>query len=183
MIGTDPQYESILEQLEYWKTQALSDCRFTDGTANRRGLNNWLESNWTQADERTVVYVDIDHFGTLNEVWGHRTADQILSVLCSRLNANVKRDRDIVSSVGGDEFVLVFAEAISSHVVDRIMSEAFKPFNINDDVIYVTGSYESVTSYDKADTYESCEQAAERGVMAFKAARDWSFERNDFSGS
>ncbi len=51
--------------------------------------------------------VDLDHFKTLNDTYGHETGDRALR-LFSRVLRDSVRSNDLVSRYGGEEFALAF---------------------------------------------------------------------------
>ena len=53
--------------------------------------------------------IDFDHFKTVNDHHGHATGDQVLTALASMLRA-ITRSTDLAVRVGGEEFLLVFAD-------------------------------------------------------------------------
>ncbi len=54
-----------------------------------------------------VVFIDIDHFKTVNDTWGHRVGDQVLIAVAARLRERV-RPSDTVARLAGDEFVVLY---------------------------------------------------------------------------
>ena len=52
----------------------------------------------------TVIYIDLDHFKTVNDTHGHGVGDEVLRITAARLSAAV-RHGDLVVRLGGDEFV------------------------------------------------------------------------------
>ncbi|MCY7288521.1 MAG: diguanylate cyclase [Cryobacterium sp.] len=80
---------------------------------NRRALDRQLPPLMGLArDHRQplcVAMIDMDHFKQVNDEHGHATGDQVLSAMASLLRA-VTRDSDMAVRVGGEEFLLVFAD-------------------------------------------------------------------------
>ena len=54
----------------------------------------------------SVLMVDIDHFKSINDTWGHPTGDRVIQSLANGIVANV-RSTDVVGRLGGEEFVVV----------------------------------------------------------------------------
>jgi diguanylate cyclase (GGDEF)-like protein len=75
------------------------------GLGNRRALAELERSRPIGADT-LVVIIDIDHFKSINDRFGHRVGDEVLAELGARLRA-VSRRGDQVLRYGGEEFVLV----------------------------------------------------------------------------
>ena len=55
-----------------------------------------------------VALIDIDHFKTINDSYGHAAGDEVIRRMADFLNAAVRRS-DLVGRLGGDEFALVVA--------------------------------------------------------------------------
>lgn len=55
------------------------------------------------------LMVDIDHFKTVNDTYGHLTGDLVIQRVAEVLQHNV-RDDDIVCRFGGEEFIIFLAE-------------------------------------------------------------------------
>lgn len=57
-----------------------------------------------------VIFLDLDHFKHVNDSLGHRVGDVLLVEIAKRLRA-VVRDKDTVSRLGSDEFILLLPGA------------------------------------------------------------------------
>jgi len=84
------------------------------GIANRRAFVERLDAEWERARryERplSLVTVDIDNLKTINDTQGHLAGDAVIREVATRLT-NVVRAGDVVSRVGGDEFIVICPEA------------------------------------------------------------------------
>jgi diguanylate cyclase (GGDEF)-like protein len=54
-----------------------------------------------------VVMLDIDKFKAINDTYGHRKGDEILTGMCAVIKNSI-RDTDLIGRYGGEEFILVF---------------------------------------------------------------------------
>jgi len=69
-------------------------------------LNQEVGHSKRQKNCGAVLFIDIDHFKTLNDSLGHKFGDRLIQKVAARLS-NSRRGDDTVSRLGGDEFVVV----------------------------------------------------------------------------
>ena len=84
---------------------------------NRRLLMNRLQHTLAvsarSSREGALLFIDLDHFKTLNDTHGHKMGDELLKEVALRLCACI-RDVDTVARLGGDEFI-VLLDALSEN--------------------------------------------------------------------
>ncbi len=81
------------------------------GVSNRRFMMNRLDHMLEQVRSGMGVYgciavLDIDHFKSINDEYGHQTGDQVLRDFAKRVQGQVRRT-DCFGRIGGEEFLLV----------------------------------------------------------------------------
>ena len=80
------------------------------GLYNRRYLYETTEHELARAIRKnypiSIMMIDIDHFKSLNDTYGHQAGDEIIIALSKLLQENI-RQGDIACRYGGDEFTLV----------------------------------------------------------------------------
>ncbi|MGX1318279.1 diguanylate cyclase [Bradyrhizobium sp. USDA 377] len=83
------------------------------GLANRRALDEFLRKAQVTADwgePLSVLLLDIDHFKTFNDDFGHGVGDQVLRLIAKVLREKV-RDQDLPARYGGEELIAVLPDA------------------------------------------------------------------------
>jgi diguanylate cyclase (GGDEF)-like protein len=90
-----------------------------------------------------VLYLDIDHFKSVNDTFGHPTGDDLLKLVAARLQGCV-REHDTVARIGGDEFAIVQAKVAqpedAAMLARRICETIRAPYEINGHMLLVDTS-------------------------------------------
>ena len=83
------------------------------GLANRALFYEQLALGLTRARRSqkilAVLYLDLDGFKYVNDTLGHAAGDKLLTSVAGRLKSCV-RESDVVSRMGGDEFVVLLSD-------------------------------------------------------------------------
>lgn len=97
---------------------------------NRLALEEFLQTRLRQSTEKEgidyLLYLDLDHFKTVNDTCGHAVGDRLLREIAVVVRAQLTR-RDFMARLGGDEFaVLVIdsneaaAQATGEHIIKAV---------------------------------------------------------------
>jgi len=171
------RYADFLKRkLDYSLEMAVTDA--LTGLHNRRYMAGQMESLMARAvqggDGFAVLMMDIDHFKTVNDGFGHDAGDEVLREFAVRLATNV-RAIDLPCRFGGEEFVVIMPGAsldAASRVADRIRRDvASQPFPImgGAESLSVTVSIGVSASAGPDDTAEAVLKRADEGVYEAKA--------------
>lgn len=91
---------------------------------NRRLLQDRLQLALNEAKRHqrllAVMAIDVDHFKTINDTFGHDVGDEVLRIVGRNIR-NVIRDSDTVGRIGGDEFNVVLKDLKSLKDADTIV--------------------------------------------------------------
>ncbi|MFZ5484301.1 MAG: EAL domain-containing protein [Pseudomonadota bacterium] len=92
-------------------------------------------------DQLALLYIDLDHFKTINESLGHAQGDALLVEASQRLAAELP-DCEAIARIGGDEFNILldtglpWIDLIGQRLIDRLS----QPFEIDGHPVYVGAS-------------------------------------------
>ncbi|WP_415715004.1 diguanylate cyclase [Maridesulfovibrio sp.] len=97
----------LTKELELLRQEAMTDP--LTGIANRRCMDlaaAHFETSIKQTDlSLGILFLDIDHFKTVNDKFGHETGDKVLTMVANTMSSAL-RPTDIASRWGGEEFVI-----------------------------------------------------------------------------
>ena len=117
------QYALALVNLRLREALRLESIRDPlTGLYNRRYMEESLEREARRAKRHHtpigIIMLDIDHFKEVNDMHGHEAGDLVLQKLGHFLQRHT-RGEDIACRYGGEEFLLIFPEAVLEVVVQR----------------------------------------------------------------
>ncbi len=131
----DHQLAAAMEQEEGSRNAALHD--HLTGLPNRVLFKDRLEHGIAQAKRHgwilAVMFVDLDNFKTINDVYGHQAGDAVLQAVAVRLAQNT-RTEDTVSRHGGDEFLYLLTPLHAQNDVAMIAAKIREAIRAPSDV-------------------------------------------------
>jgi two-component system cell cycle response regulator len=171
------RYADFLKQkLDYSLEMAVTDA--LTGLHNRRYMAGQLQALMGRAgqggDPVAALVLDIDHFKSVNDGFGHDAGDEVLREFAVRLATNV-RAIDLPCRLGGEEFVVVMPGASledATKVADRIRRDvASLPFPImgGTESLTITVSVGVACSNGPTDTSDALLKRADEGVYEAKS--------------
>ncbi len=169
-------FESLLTQ---WRTretaiQVLSRLDPLTNVMNRRSISNHLEKLCQQPDQLySVVLLDLDHFKSINDHFGHNMGDQVLVQVAKCLSDNI-RDQDMIGRFGGEEFILLLPNTTTPHaqnVAERCrMAISQLIFTTEDHQEFSVSASFGISSSLSADEPHLVISQADQALYAVKAA-------------
>jgi diguanylate cyclase (GGDEF)-like protein len=94
-----------------------------------------IDSATLRQSRFALLFIDLNHFKKINDTWGHAVGDQVLKVTAQRLKS-AAGDADTVSRLGGDEFLILVADAEDAiQVARKVVSELAVPRQFGEHVL------------------------------------------------
>ena len=94
-------------QVSFFRDQSITDP--LTGVTNRRTMDallaEWIEKQVPHA----IILLDLDHFKSVNDTYGHAVGDKVLKFLAENMQA-VAREQDVCCRFGGEEFILLLPQ-------------------------------------------------------------------------
>lgn len=147
--------DSIAHDLGRWYEREEAEQRIIrmathdalTGLPNRLLLQDRIEQalvhDTRHQRQMAVLFIDLDHFKTINDSLGHDIGDLLLKAVAERLLSCV-RNEDTVARQGGDEFIVVLnsiAESLdAAKVAQKILDSITQPYQIDKNELHIAGS-------------------------------------------
>jgi diguanylate cyclase (GGDEF)-like protein len=115
------RHEAQLERSRAAGFEAAAQRDQLTGLGNRRHLDQRLPALLDAARGKSaplvLALVDLDHFKQINDRFGHAVGDKVLIQIAQQLRENT-RSGDVLARLGGEEFLIVFADMPVSQAID-----------------------------------------------------------------
>lgn len=106
------------ERLKHWEDVYRSDS--LTGLLTHTAFRNDVEQLLLEKSRVVMLALDLDHFKTFNDTFGHVAGDELL-VLLSRILRSACTESDLLCRIGGDEFAV--ALFVSQECPDNVIAQ------------------------------------------------------------
>ncbi len=160
------RYEELTRRALYDPLTGLANrataLAYVDRSLGRRGRTGTSEA---------LIFIDLDRFKAINDSLGHAIGDELLITIAKRLTT-VVRPHDVVSRIGGDEFI-VFLEQMDGiepvlMVVDRLRAAIAEPLLIAGRELRVRASLGLAFATERNETAENLMAKADAAMYNAK---------------
>ncbi|MBZ9539398.1 diguanylate cyclase [Modicisalibacter tunisiensis] len=175
-IVTHAEYlEKIQKERDEMTAQARKDQ--LTGLPNRAYLHEYVGALMSSPDVGNrgvcLAVIDIDHFKSINDNYGHDVGDQVIVWLSNTVSVVLRaREGDFAARIGGEEFVVMINNAsldVAGHVMERVRERvASLPVPVDGrEPLHITIS-SGVTRWQLADTYPQVFKRADQALYEAK---------------
>lgn len=99
----------LVVDVEKYHQQATVDA--LTGVLNRRSFDNYLLRRLNMFKRKKIIFslamLDLDHFKSINDTYGHKAGDYILSEFSELLKMSTRSGDDFIFRYGGEEFAIL----------------------------------------------------------------------------
>jgi diguanylate cyclase (GGDEF)-like protein/PAS domain S-box-containing protein len=130
------QMENTIRQMAYYDSLT--------GLPNRNLLNDRLAvalANASRSNQKVaILFLDLDHFKTINDSLGHEAGDQLLQQVSLRIKETLRK-QDTIARMGGDEFIILIPGLTdtdhTARLAEKILDAVTPMFRIGDNELHI----------------------------------------------
>lgn len=149
------------------------------GLPNRLFISSQFETAIERAKRNNSVlallFIDLDNFKPVNDVFGHSIGDKVLQKVAERLVAQLRKS-ETVSRWGGDEFIVVLEDIESaaniSLVASKLLNAINRPFIVDRNEIFIGCSIGISVLSENLQNNESDALVRNAGTAMYQAKKD-----------
>ena len=172
--------DKTIEHKAYEKINYISLHDSLTGLPNRRYYKDFMQelinSNQNQTFYSILFYMDLNHFKTINDTFGHHVGDELLLNVAKRFKSIKIKDSHL-GRLGGDEFILAIPYISKNHIhakkeamiIANRIKKLFHPvFEIDGLDLYMTTSIGIVIIEPKTDNIDNVIRQADMAMYQTK---------------
>ena len=190
-------FETMGEELQtsHDRIHALAYYDELTKLPNRSMFKNELQRTLSYCQRRqlsfALMFIDIDNFKHVNDVFGHQAGDKLLMTVSERLKQSLRGedllartleeteqsssdDTDVVARLGGDEFIVLLPNLphpMAAHnIAQRIIDNVSQPIVIHKEEVFVSASIGIALYPDDGETPESLLRNADLAMYHAKSS-------------
>ena len=171
------EYEDLLRKFE---KMAVTDT--VTGLFNRRRFEEVLAREFERFIRYNVPFsclmIDVDHFKTINDTYGHNVGDTVLRGIANMIQKQI-RGVDTVARYGGDEFVVLLtqqkkeeAEKVAARIIKHLRQQTVEEIDKSGEKVSVSIGIASVPDPDLKNKEQVVQCADYALYQAKKKGRD-----------
>lgn len=149
------------------------------GLPNRLFISSQFETAIERAKRNdsvlALLFIDLDNFKPVNDVFGHSVGDTVLQKVAERLVAQLRKS-ETVSRWGGDEFIVVLEDIESaaniSLVAAKLLNAISSPFIVDRNEIFIGCSIGVSVLSENLQSNESDALVRNAGTAMYQAKKD-----------
>lgn len=170
--------KQVIEE-SHRKLHTMAHYDFLTDLPNRAFLTDLLKKSIARAQRKqqclVLFFIDLDHFKSVNDSFGHHAGDKLLQLVAGRLRRLVRAE-DCIARLSGDEFTLLLApeetqqQALdcADSVVKKIQVSLAESYYIEETEIFISASI-GIALYPKdGESAESILKNADRSMYDVK---------------
>ena len=168
-IETRRLYSDLLHRSEF---DLLTDIH------NRFSLDKHLDTLIDEARRKAsifgLIYIDLDEFKQVNDIYGHQAGDLYLQEVAERMKQQL-RGNDTLARLGGDEFAALITtvrnRAGAEEIAQRLERSFDEPFTVEGCVLHGSASFGIALYPEDGATKDSLLNAADAAMYTAKNAK------------
>jgi len=163
---------TVYYRLSQTKIEKLAIFDALTGVYTRGVLMRMIETEYERYRRYekpfSLVMLDIDHFKTVNDTYGHKTGDAVLSGIAATMEKNIRKT-DFIGRYGGEEFIVVLPETTKEGAV-TVAENLRQAIAANDfpSIGTVTVSCGVVEMHDEAQSVEALIDESDKKLYTAK---------------
>ncbi len=162
----------LRKSLEVARTDAIVDP--LTNVSNRRAYNERFNVEYTRwkryREPLTLAIMDIDHFKSINDAYGHPIGDKVLKIVAERIQSQV-RESDFFGRIGGEEFAFILVNSDIESAMGKVESlrESVEScqLTVKTEKLQVTISI-GIATFREDDSIETIYQRADEALIKAK---------------